>query len=61
MVVATRHNNGTMDDNNIGVWYDDDARKWSIFNENAASMNAGPAFNVFVVKRSYVYLPLIRR
>ena len=32
----------------VGVWYDDPAGRWAIFNEDRASMPEGAAFNVVV-------------
>lgn len=35
-------------DHNVGVWYDQSAKKWGIFNEDRAPMATGLAFNVLV-------------
>lgn len=37
------------DNHQIGVWYDSWAAKWSIFNEDTASMPVGASFNVYVL------------
>jgi len=46
----------------IGVYYNNTARKWAIFNQNgiSSSMPANAAFNVYVVG-SKLYLPLVIR
>jgi hypothetical protein len=42
---------GVYNNDNIGVWYDNGARKWSIFNQNFVSMQSGAAFNVTILKQ----------
>lgn len=39
---------GTYNDHAIGVWYDADAGKWAIFNQDRQAMPEGAAFNVVV-------------
>lgn len=39
---------GTYNDHSVGVWYDDAAARWAIFNEDRAPMPEGAAFNVVV-------------
>lgn len=39
---------GTYNDHAIGVWYDADAGKWAIFNQDRQAMPEGTAFNVVV-------------
>ena len=34
----------------IGVWYDTGNSEWSVVNEDLATMTAGPAFNVLIIK-----------
>jgi hypothetical protein len=41
---------GTYNDHAIGVWYDDDRRRWAIFNQDLAAMPDGSAFNVVVLE-----------
>ncbi len=53
---------GLYNDHPIGVWYDGNAQKWAIFNQDRASMPDGAAFNVSVIgiRISYkVYLPIV--
>jgi hypothetical protein len=40
---------GTWDDHNIGVWYASGVNKWSIFNQEQATMTLNLSFNVLVV------------
>ena len=42
----------------IGVYYT--GSQWGIFNEGFASIMNGQTFNVFVIKRHYLNLPLVR-
>lgn len=39
---------GTYNDHPVGVWYDDGAKKWAIFNQDRAAMPVEAAFNVTV-------------
>jgi hypothetical protein len=39
---------GTYNNHTVGVWYDKSAKKWAIFNEDGATMQAGAAFNVMI-------------
>lgn len=41
---------GTYNDHPIGVWYDADAQRWAIFNQDREAMPEGAAFNVAVLK-----------
>ena len=62
MMFATPRNNGGIDEHNLGVSYDSTRQQWAIFNEDEASnILNGQAFNVFVVARHFVWLPLMRR
>jgi len=47
----------------IGVGYNNEIKKWAIFNQNGGSftMPVGAAFNVYVVGNYKLYLPLIIR
>ena len=40
------------DNHQVGVWYDAWAGKWSIFNEDSASMPIGASFNVYALPNS---------
>ena len=51
---------GTYNNHPIGVWYSNSAQKWSVFNQDLASMPDGAAFNV-IVTINEVYLPLVLR
>ncbi len=51
---------GTYNDHPIGVYYSHLAKKWSIFNQDFASMPNGADFNVIVIVYK-VYLPLVLR
>jgi hypothetical protein len=52
---------GIYNDQPIGVWYSNSAKKWSIFNQdNTSSMPDGADFNVIVIFNR-VYLPLVLR
>jgi hypothetical protein len=50
IVLATQHGGpwGTPNDHNIGVWYDSWEDKWTILNQDEASMPADAAFNVYI-------------
>jgi hypothetical protein len=50
---------GVYNDHPIGVWYSHGAQKWSIFNQDRASMPVGADFNVIVIFK--VFLPLVLR
>jgi hypothetical protein len=39
---------GQFNNHPIGVWYDEGAQRWAIFNEDEAAMSDGLAFNVSV-------------
>jgi hypothetical protein len=39
---------GVYNNHVVGVWYDAGAKKWAIFNEDGATMQAGASFNVMV-------------
>jgi hypothetical protein len=53
---------GVYDDQELGVWYDDYVAKWGIFNQDiSANMPVGVVFNVLVIPRYKVFLPLIAR
>lgn len=39
---------GVYNDHHVGVWYDTNAKRWAIFNEDHAAMPEGAAFNVVV-------------
>jgi hypothetical protein len=41
---------GTYNDHPIGVWYDEGAGRWAIFNQDREAMPEGAAFNVFVLE-----------
>jgi hypothetical protein len=41
---------GTYNDHSIGVWYDEGAGRWAIFNQDREAMPEDAAFNVFVLK-----------
>ncbi|MGI8910319.1 MAG: ArnT family glycosyltransferase [Rubrobacteraceae bacterium] len=43
---------GTYNDHPIGVWYDANAQRWAIFNQDLARMPEGAAFNVEVLDSS---------
>ena len=36
---------GVYDNSSIGVWYDENAKKWAIFNQDLSSIPDGAAFN----------------
>ena len=40
----------TYNDHPVGVWYDEDAGRWAIFNQNREAMPEGAAFNVAVLE-----------
>jgi hypothetical protein len=42
---------GTYNNHPIGVWYDNNRKKWAIFNQDRARMPSGAAFNVAVLER----------
>ena len=41
---------GTYNDHPVGVWYDEGAGRWAIFNQDREAMPEGAAFNVAVVE-----------
>jgi hypothetical protein len=42
---------GTYNNHPIGVWYDNNRKRWAIFNQDRAQMPSGAAFNVAVLER----------
>lgn len=46
-ILLVTQKNGTINDNEIGVWYN--AGKWKIFNQNRQAMPANASFNVLVI------------
>jgi hypothetical protein len=60
LVFVTPLDNGGLNQENVGVWYD--GTNWEIFNENSlVPMTVNTAYNVFVIKRHYLFLPLVQR
>jgi hypothetical protein len=59
LFVSPRAPASSIDEHNLGVYYD--SGRWGIFNEDGASILNGQSFNVFVVKRHSLYLPLTTR
>jgi hypothetical protein len=43
---------GIYNDHPIGVWYDSNAQRWAIFNQDREAMPEGAAFNVAVLKEA---------
>lgn len=41
---------GTYNDHSIGVWYNPNAQRWAIFNQDLAPIPEGAAFNVVVLE-----------
>ncbi|MBA3790979.1 MAG: sortase [Rubrobacter sp.] len=41
---------GTYNDHPVGVWYDSEAERWAIYNEDRETMPEGVAFNVAISK-----------
>jgi hypothetical protein len=41
---------GTYNEHPIGVWYDSDAQRWAIFNQDRRAIPEGAAFNVAVLE-----------
>ncbi len=41
---------GTYNNHPIGVWYDDNRKRWAIFNQDREKMPSGAAFNVAVLE-----------
>jgi hypothetical protein len=41
---------GTYNEHSVGVWYDSDAQRWAIFNQDREPMPDGAAFNVGVLE-----------
>jgi hypothetical protein len=65
MVLVTQNWNpgggiGIYNDHKIGVFWDDVAGKWAIFNQDYVSMPEGAAFNVMVIGHK-VHIPLVVR
>lgn len=53
---------GVYNDQEIGVWYRSSVGRWAIFNQDtSADMPEGSVFNVLVIPRHKVFLPLIQR
>ena len=53
---------GVYNDQELGVWYSNSRRQWSVFNQDTgAPMPVGAAFNVLVMPSYKIFLPLIRR
>lgn len=42
---------GVYNDHPIGVWYDPNARRWAIFNQDREEMPEGAAFNVLISRK----------
>jgi hypothetical protein len=40
---------GTYNDHATGVWYESNSGKWAVYNQDKATMPAGPAFNIMVL------------
>lgn len=40
--------NGVYNDHTTGIWYDENAGRWAVFNQDQAELPEGAAFNVFV-------------
>ncbi|MEP7357075.1 MAG: hypothetical protein ABI847_07535 [Anaerolineales bacterium] len=59
LVFVTPRDNGDMVAENIGVYYA--TGRWRIFTESENLMGGGLDFNVFVVKRSALFLPALHR
>ncbi|MDQ3567737.1 MAG: class E sortase [Actinomycetota bacterium] len=53
-LLVTRNRNGdedgTYNDHPVGVWYDSEAERWAIYNEDRETMPEGVAFNVAISK-----------
>ena len=61
-LLVTPRDNGGLDENNIGVFYDTVPGRWGIFHENSDSaMLAGATFDVFVMSCCNTYLPIVRK
>lgn len=41
---------GVYNDHPVGVWYDSNARRWAVFNQDRAAMPEGAAFNILIMK-----------
>ncbi len=52
---------GVYNDQAIGVWYEAVEGNWCIFNQSGANIPEGAVFNVLVIPKYEVFLPLIRR
>ena len=61
LVFVTPLDNGGLNQENIGVWYDDSIAKWEIFNESGSAMALNTSYNVFVINRHFLSLPLVMR
>jgi hypothetical protein len=52
---------GVYNDQELGVWYDDLVEKWGIFNQDtSADMPERAVFNVLVIPRYRVFLPVVQ-
>ena len=61
LVTPTLSPNGTaavVDNHPVGVWYNGSTQKWSIFNEDKASMPVGAAFNVRIQDTAATNTPI---
>jgi hypothetical protein len=59
LVFITPRDNGEMVEDNLGVYYS--GGRWRIFIESGSALAVGQEFNVFVVKRSALFLPALQR
>lgn len=52
LIVTANYNAGSVGfwNHPMGVFYESATKQWSIFNEDSATMTAGPAFNVLVIR-----------
>lgn len=50
ILVVINNWRGVYNDHNVGVWYDPPTNRWTIYNEDYASMPLGATFNVVVIK-----------
>jgi hypothetical protein len=52
LILRQRNVGSTSYNHNIGVWYEGEARKWAIFNQDRAAVPAGATFEVVVPRAS---------
>lgn len=52
---------GAYNDRAIGVWYRSGAKKWAIINQTITGIPTGASFDVVVIPRYKVYMPLVAR